>query len=177
MIYIIMFLLVVLCMIMDRYRGDKEHIFHSRAVEKIIYGLAIGTLLGIQNLYLIGAFSLLWLVGSSPGWGTCIGAHLRNIEMEEDNEWWQFGIFNTNVRLACALRGFIWGACALPLAYFDTLFYFVPVVTTIGFLVALELVRKNLQIVSNKNNDVWAQQEYFRGFLFAIGAIIINLLT
>ena len=166
-------LLIILCSLLDRYRGDKIHIAYSRTVEKLLYGLAIATLAGLQ-LYVAIPFSILWAVGSSMGWGTPIGAYFAKTDMTPEYESWQFGVFKRNTTLALLLRGFIWALPTAPLAYFNlSILYFLPL-CSIGFLLALFLVRVKVKIVSNV--DRWAQQEYIRGLIYGIGAFLISLI-
>ena len=156
-------LLVWACGFFDRIRGDKLDVPYGKTVEAIIYGAAVGAITGFREWELL-LFALLWALGASFGWGTPIGAGLGRHGMDQtDLEWWQFGVLKTNVKLALAFRGLMWGVCVLPLAYFDMrAVLFVPAMTII-FPAAIYIWRN------------WEGQEYVRGWMAGAAALLIGM--
>jgi len=170
MILLTKILLAFSCGLMDRFRGNEINVFYSKPVESVIYGAFVGALF-LTNLWQILMFSVLWAVGASFGWGTPLGAMLRDKRMNiQGNEWWQFWIFERKAVPACILRGVMWGACVLPVAYFDPragVFVFVMGAIFPG---AIALAKMFPRIV---NVEGWALQEFIRGWLVGIVALIL----
>jgi len=172
MILLIKILLAFSCGLMDRFRGNEINVFYSKPIESVIYGAFVGALF-LTNLWQILMFSVLWAVGASFGWGTPLGAMLRDTKMEIDgNEWWQFGIFKKNATLACILRGVMWGACVLPVAYFDQRAGMFVLAMGFIFPIAIVLAKRLPRIV---NVHGWALQEFIRGWLVGIVALLLSL--
>jgi hypothetical protein len=165
-------LLAFSCGLMDRFRGDKINVFQSKPVESVIYGLFVGALF-LTEWWHVVIFAGLWAVGAAFGWGTPLGAMLGGREMEiEGNEWWQFWIFNTRVVPACILRGVMWGACVLPVAYFDPKAGVFVFAMGAIFPLAIWAAKKFPKIV---NVDGWALQEFIRGWTVGAVALLLNL--
>ncbi|KFZ25652.1 MAG: hypothetical protein KQ78_02145 [Candidatus Izimaplasma bacterium HR2] len=161
-------LLAYSCGLIDRFRGDKVDVVYSKTIEAIIYGLMVGTLIGL-NWWQVLIFALLWATGAAFGWGQPLGSMLFDKEMDQNNlESWQFGIFKTNVILANVLRGLIWGACVTPMIYFSPAVGLVAGSMGIIFPTAIWLSKK-LPFI---NTDVWARQEFYRGWLVGIVSLL-----
>ena len=165
-------LLAYACGLIDRFRGDKVDAPYSKTVEALIYGLVVGVLIGL-NYWQAILFAGLWATGASFGWGTPLGAMLVDKEMEiEGNERWQFWIFKEKVVPACILRGVIWGACVLPIVYFNIkagVFLFV-----MGAIFPLAIwAAKRFPYITT---DSWARQEFYRGWMVGAVALLLGLI-
>lgn len=153
--------LLVLMGVMDRWRGDAADIV-SRTVEKAIYGYLVAALSGHTWDWLTGPIVLAMAFGMSPGWGEPLGALLRRQPMDQLKlEWWQVGILKHSAISAMIARGAIWGAPALPLAWFDPSLIYVSLAFLIAVPVAPYLFRD------------WEIQEFARGCI--AGAVIVWL--
>lgn len=161
-------LLAIICMgSMDRWRGDADDI-GSRLLEKLLYGAATcaaatGTLL----TPLLPLFLFAMLAGSSSGWGEPLGALIERREMDPSKlERWQHvilpGLLRRSPIAAMIVRGAIWGAPFLPLAWFDPVLLAVPLAFMVAVPVAPYLFRD------------WEIQEFARG---GIAGMIIVYLT
>ena len=158
--------LVLACGFFDRMRGDPRDII-NRTVEKFLYGTAAGLLcVGLGNIYVLIAFAVLFSVGSSPSWGTPLGAVLGGSKMDESRlHWWQFGPLKKSALLSLAFRGAMWGACLLPLLYWDkSVVMAIPVIA-----IAMPLSAKCGYWLRHRIDDIWAFHEIIRGVM--IGGI------
>ena len=115
-------LLIVLFMgAADRVRGDAYHLLFSRFSDKFAYGWLVAALMGHPWDIYTGPTIAAVAIGSSFGWGGVVGAGLYGWSQHR-LAWWQVGPLRSNVWLALTFRGAMWGACFLPIAYFDPRF-------------------------------------------------------
>lgn len=170
MVYLTKLLLAYSCGLIDRYRGNSINVFYSKTVEAVIYGLLVGSIF-LTDLRLVLPFAVLWALGASFGWGEPLGALLTGREMNPAKyEWWQFWILKKSPMFACIFRGVMWGACVLPIAYFDmkaSAFVFV-----MGMIFPLAVRLASKFIIVNESN--WARQEYYRGWLAGLAALVLS---
>lgn len=146
---------------LDRWRGDGEDI-GNRTIEKMLYGWCVAAVAGHGLDVLTVPIILAMVVGMSPGWGEPLGALLRRQPMDQSKlEWWQVGILKHSAISAMIARGAIWGAPALPLAWFDPSLIYVSLAFLIAVPVAPYLFRD------------WEIQEFARGCI--AGAVIVWL--
>ena len=162
-------LLVLFCGFIDRMRGDPKHII-NRTFEIVLYGLAAGFIIfDTSSPVMLAAFAAFFALGSSVGWGEPLSAMLYDTRMiKERFEWWQFGVFKKNAVAACALRGFIWSAPCLPLAYWDTRSLFMLVMVPI-FPLSIYITKKI------KVGALWETNEIVRGLLLGVCLLCLSL--
>lgn len=114
---------VVICAVADRLRGGLlPKCRHCDLAGELVYGLALAVLLGLPEL-LWPVLSVLWLLGARPGWGYPMGqALLGKIQHawahpNAQPEWWQVGPLKSRPWLSLVVRGAMWAAPCLPLAF------------------------------------------------------------
>lgn len=153
----------------DRIRGDVfDFLPWSKAGDCAVYGLAVAVCLEPSPWWTYPAFIGLWIAGASFGWGEPMGAALEGRSMDQGRlEWWQFGLFARNAWAALALRGALWGACIVPLAYFDRRFLFALAMT--GVMPLAVWVGKR-----TAPQQGWVVQEYVRGWMIAAVALAVR---
>lgn len=161
-------LLIFLCGVIDRIRGDQFHLLNRRIFDKAAYGWVVAALLGHPFDVFTVWFVLLFGLGMSFGWGGPMGCYLNDRKMEGDGERWQVGFLKNNVHAALWFRGLLWGICVLPLAYFDTVVYNVSLAITLAFPLSLYIVKP---LFENKY-DAWKAGEYARGWLVGLFTFI-----
>jgi len=159
------YLYVWLMGLMDRARGDGFNLI-NRTVEKLTYGWIVAALVGYPLHWLTPLIVGTFAVGASFGWGSVIAPALGH--PSNTYERWQIGPLKKNVWLAAVARGVLWGLPTLPLTYFDQRIASITVAYTIAFPLALVLTK-----VLPDKLDLWAAQEYLRGWL--AGLIILFL--
>lgn len=170
---LVLILLAFSCGLMDHFRGTGNvDVFYSKPVESIIYGLFVGVVF-LQVWWQVLIFAVLWAVGGSFGWGEPLGSLMRGRDMSPDRyEWWQFGKLKTSPLLACMFRGAMWGACVLPVAYYNT--------KSAVFLPAMTVIFPLAILLSNKFKYVtdgdWGRQEFYRGWLVGLTALSLNFI-
>ncbi len=132
-------LLIILCGIINRYRGDKKDII-SRTFEKILLAVTVGYLAGFAIDKSMLGFVTGFAVGVSFGWGTPISGYLNDRMMMGGYEWWQFGYLRKNALAALWFRGALWSACvAYPCITADI---WSPIVATaVSFPLSLMLAK------------------------------------
>lgn len=158
------FLLIFLSGVLDRIRGDKFHLFGNRIFDKIAYGWVISALIGHPFDFFTLGFIALFGVGMSPGWGGPMGCFLNDRKMVGDGEWWQKGILATNVHLALWFRGLMWGACILPLMYYEYKVVYVALSIIFAFPLSLYLCK---QLFPFDPYKAWKMAEAVRGWMIA----------
>jgi hypothetical protein len=160
-------LAILFCGIFDRMRG-----FHWRFMS-FLYGLLMAFIFGITwKLSLV--FALLWWLGAAPGWGEPLGSLFAGrFQKVSSREWWQvLGLQNPGNELWASLfRGAMWGACILPMSYWFPRLVFLPVITALGFVLAVP-IGKFLGHILKKES--WATMEFVRGLLMGLGIFIIS---
>lgn len=163
-------LLIFFCGLFDRARGDSRNIINTFA-EKVMYGCCVGFLcIGVD--WLVIPFSLLFALGSSPGWGDPMGAYLGRKTYCGGTESWQFDGWIRHTVKSLWIRGFIWG---LPLILMTPWVNTWPafIACTVAFHPALKLARdwKFAQAFIHRDlvQGQWGLTEIFRGIL--IGAL------
>lgn len=158
---------------MDRLRGSSFGI--GKTPEAFIYGLFVsGLLFGIPQNYHSGivniSFALLFLAGSSLGWGQPIGWMISGNKTGK-YESWQKGILEDNVHLAVLTRGLIWGLPSLILLYWtkDVIPFAVsiPISFYLAAFISKFLVKKEIKYA-------WEFHEVLRGILLGSGIILIK---
>lgn len=155
---------------LDRARGDGQFRILNKTVECFLYGIAIALCIGSDIQWTIPVFAALWTIGGSFGWGTPIGAALRDEPMDQnDLEWWQFGVLKESVTYALLFRGFMWAALPMCLAYFDPK-YLSASVMIIAFPAAIRLSKRFWT-----DADKWAGQEWIRGYIVGLFCFLIGL--
>ena len=166
-------LLTFSCGLMDRFRGTGSvDVFYSKSIESYIYGLFVGAIF-LSSWWHVLIFAALWGVGASFGWGTPLGSLMRDTEMDQSKlEWWQFGPFKTNVVFACVLRGVLWGACVLPVAYLDPKAGVFFITMGAIFPTAMVLAKKFSKV---SLGSMWETQEFYRGWLVGSLALLLSL--
>jgi len=158
---VIAFFAIVLMGILDRWRGDRDDL-GSKLIEKLLYGSAVCVAAtGTPFTPLLPLFILAMLAGSSSGWGEPLGALIERREMDDARlERWQRmilpGLLRRSAVAALIVRGAIWGAPFLPLAWFDPELIRVFVAFLVAVPVAPYLFRD------------WEIQEFARGCIAGI---------
>lgn len=158
-------LIVLLCGVADRVRGAGKPKIPA-GIEMGIYGGLISLLLIYPvNLWTIAVIALFW-AGSTMGWGHPINQALfGDLRHHPDSkpESWQLGPLKDSVWLALSVRGFLWGAPLLIIAYW------VPAVITvpIAFAIAMPLACLIARYQPIYRKDIWAVQEVLRGLIAA----------
>ena len=172
MSFLIKLLLAFACGTMDRFRGDgKVNVIYSKTVEASIYGLFVGVLF-LSVWWHVLVFAPLWALGASFGWGTPLGALMRDLPMDQNKlEWWQFWIFKTNTVFACVLRGVLWGLCVLPVAYLDPKAGAFFIVMGAIFPMAMVIAKK----FSFSNLSIHQTHEFYRGWLVGVFAFFLGM--
>lgn len=146
---------------LDRWRGDEDNI-GSKLIEKLLYGSAVCVAAtGTPFTPLLPLFMLAMLAGSSSGWGEPLGALIERRPMDTNNmERWQRmilpGLLRRSAVAALIVRGAIWGAPFLPLAWLDPDLIRVFVAFLVAVPVAPYLFRD------------WEIQEFARGCIAGI---------
>jgi hypothetical protein len=177
--FFISVLLILICGILDRYRGDKKDIV-NRTFEKILYAATVAYLAGFaMDLQLLG-FIAGFAVGISFGWGAPMGAYLNDRTMFGEMEWWQFGVFRKNALAALWLRGAIWAACLLP-ACIGAGIYSPVLAAALGFPLSCMIAKWCINNGYNRLGDrfgwqqksAWNTGEFIRGLL--VGGITRGL--
>lgn len=155
----------------DRLRGSQVGI--GKTPEAIVYGLLVSLLLfGYSDWGYHGIFAILFLAGSSLGWGMPIGWLISGVK-SGNYEWWQVGILKESPHLAVIVRGYLWAlptAIMLPLT--DAVIPFLIVMPLAFYLAALishYTVKKGIKYA-------WEAHECLRGGLLAIGIILMKTL-
>jgi hypothetical protein len=162
-------LLIVLFMgAADRVRGDAYHLLFSRFSDKFAYGWLVAALMGHPwDIYTAPTIAAM-AIGSSFGWGGAIGSGLYGLPLlDQRPAWWQVGPLRHNTWLALTVRGALWGACFLPIAWFDPRF----LAPAIGFTVAFPLA----VLLARGSGEPWENQELLRGWI--AGALTLALLS
>lgn len=152
-----MTLLVILCGLLDRVRGDKFDLI-GKGFEKIVYGWVIAHILGHSQdwwtVYIIISFA----AGMSTGWGQPIGEAL-NPGTRKRYHWYEVGILKDDPWLSLMARGFIAGSLLLP---------FFPQVSgacMVAFPMAVYIAKLT------KSTYAAEHQEYYRGWI--IGGLLV----
>lgn len=163
---LIVFPIIFACM--DRLRGSSFGI--GKTPEALMYGSVVSLLLiGYADPWFNLAFSILFLAGSSLGWGQPIG-WLISGNKTGNYENWQKGILQDNPHLAVIVRGLIWGLCPVILVYWK----FDIITFVIAMPIAFYLAAITSKIILSKGHIIaWELHEYLRGFY--LGIFIIGL--
>ncbi len=115
MMILVSFILVFLCGLFNRLRGDNSLGF-GKWFEKLAYGLCVALILGIYEPVHFVVFSLLFAIGLTPGYTDAIGAVLEDREMRYSlKPKWYSPEQVTNPWVSLILRGIV--LAILPVAY------------------------------------------------------------
>jgi len=154
---------------LDRLRGSSFGI--GKTPEALIYGGFVSVLiLGYHDAWYNLAFAILFLEGSSLGWGQPIG-WLISGNKTGNYENWQKGILQDNPHLAVIARGLIWGSAPIFLIYWKLeILEFVISMPIAFYLAAItsKLILKKGYIIA------WELHEYLRGFYLGILIILFK---
>lgn len=163
-------LAVVLCGLLDRVRGAPKPKIPD-VIEGALYAVPVYYLITGTLDWLFVPFAIAFWVGTVfGGWGHPINLALfGDLRYDKDSkpEWWQFGIFLSNPWAALALRGLMWGAPFIPLAYW------LPEVLAVGFAFAVAMplavrLARFWRAFKHTDAGLWAKQEYIRGWLVGL---------
>lgn len=154
----------------DRVSGDRYDLGLTKWAERMMYGWMCAAIIGHPYDAFTLAAGLAVALGRAPGFGEPIGALLERRDMVEERlEWWQVGLAARNAWAALCMRGAMWGACFLPLAWFDYHFLAASAAFTVAMPAAILVER-----LRGTNN--WEWQERFRGWIAgAISMLVIHL--
>jgi hypothetical protein len=156
-------LLIFNSSIMDRVRGDNFGF--NRTFEKIIYGWIIATLAGLGWSLWTPAVVGLFAVGSAFGWGMPFGSYLYDEQPDPaKTEWWQVGPLWKLPFTSLIVRGLLWGAPVLAIAYWVPQVW----VITAAYAIAFPLSAFLIKMIFRNNPRKWEFTEYARGFLGAL---------
>lgn len=160
-----------ICAGADRLRGmDKL----PALVVKILYGVVATAIVAspADGLWAL-AFLVVFVAGSSPGWGRPLGLALggRN---DPEYERWQVGFLRNDNRYALLARGLMW---LLPAAllYFPTgnvMYAVAPVTMTVAFVLAPYIASAVERHVPSR----WAIMELSRGAIFGVLTSLVRVI-
>lgn len=158
--------------IMDRMRGSQVGI--GKTPEALIYGALVSLLLfGYSELYLNGLFAILFLAGSSLGWGQPIG-WLISGKKSGNYEAWQIGGLQDSAHLAVIVRGYLWVLPTLPLVFIDIRVSYFAAAMPIAFYAAALISHYT---VKAGIKYAWEAHECIRGGLLAILILLLKALS
>jgi hypothetical protein len=161
-------LFAVACGVLDWLRGRSFMRFRSG---EILYGLWVGLWAG----YFIGApswfgptFAVLFALGAVLGWGHPIGLAMDGAT-KADPERWQFHrVLVDSAPLALAVRGIIWAAPTLPLAYWEPQVLWMAAILPLSFLIAPYAAAKLAARFEWHYQTRWEVMEGIRGVITGI---------
>lgn len=168
---ILMYIAVVYFMgCADRVSGDTYNLGFTKNEDRAFYGWLVACLFSHYWDWIMLATVLATIVGRAPGWGEPMGAALTGKDMNQNElEWYQVGILKRNAWLALLARGALWGACYIPIVYFDSRYMY----AVLAFTIALPVAAFVSKITLYGN---WETQERYRGGLAGvfISAMLVN---
>jgi len=151
---------------LNRARGWGESKVPN-VVWAVLWGLLLGGVTFEQEYLFVGLFAVLFTLGSRPGWGQPMGEALGG-KPSPTYEKWQVGVLRENVTAALAVRGVIWAAPVLPLAYFNTDVVFLLPALVVGFTagpyIAKAVIKNDPPLLKNLKKR-WAWSEIITGVI------------
>ena len=162
------YLLILLSAWADRVRGGGHDPHIKTWVGKVLAGAIIAALVIPSTWWLYPACIAAYWVGEIPGWGPRLGWVLFRTRDPNDKRWdsW-WTVEDSHVSLA--IRGAIWGAPFLPLAYWFPVFWWAVPIFAASMLAAPVICRA----VGLQGQAAWTGQEYLRGAMVAAGFAIV----
>lgn len=162
---------ILLCAASDWFRGagvDRIPLWLTKMPWIVPYGLSLGALLDPQHRYwLMGAFAVCWWVGNRMGWTSIIVAVMRDDKREQKLYIGPVGLPLMPPVVALYVRGMIWAAPAVLLAYWlPSTLLFVPLAGVAMLVPALMFAERE-----------WAAMEFTRGLLMGMAAFAAGWLA
>lgn len=128
-------LLIPLCALCDRIRGGlipDEWFPAADICAELVYGAALACALGLPLVFWFPV-AVLWTAGGRPGWGYPMGQALLGkvqhayAHPNAKPERWQFGPLKSKPWPSLIVRGLMWGAPSLVLAYWQPVVVALPI--------------------------------------------------
>lgn len=164
-------LAIFLCGAWDWFRGagaDRIPAWLTKMPWIVPYGLFLAALLGAWHDYrLMAMFAVCWWVGNREGWTSTIVAVMRNDKREQKLYVGPIGLPLMPPVVALYVRGMIWAAPAVLLAYWlPSTLLFVPLAGVAMLVPALMFAERE-----------WAAMEFTRGLLMGMAAFAAGWLA
>jgi len=172
---------VVQYTIFDRLCGDDRG--PGKFVEAFLMGVALFVILQKElNIFKWEclAFSLLWVLGTAPGW-SFIGDILNDRKSDPDweGEWYQNEYLVRHPWISVLVRSLIWGLPVQLLMFYTDIKTWIPLVAIcIGFPASLLIAQRLSYHAWRINNtviaeDKWSKAEFIRGLITSIVAWLL----